>query len=1070
MKKASRFSSGILYGLGTKITLILLLLSVLPLFLNSYLAFFNGRNIIQKDTYNRLVSINSNKQIVLHRWIEGQEKRLEGISKRADFIQLMDKIYSESTSLEYQDAISGILERHLSPMLEEEGFLEIFVLDASDGYVRISTDRAHEGDNRMGWNYFIVGKSRVFFDLAYNTPSPGDTLLTISAPVKDLNGKVIAVLVGRLNQNEMSNIMALSTDLVESEETYLVNNLKNFVTKGKLAQGYAYNTIIDTIGVNDCLANKPSELSISLYNDYRDIPVIGTYHWISEYEVCILTEVDQAEAFSAINDLRTELIVLSIVMGTFVAAVGFALSRTIIDPINAVVRGVKKIGGGNLGYRINIDSRDELGQLAGAIDQMAANLKDLMGQTSQSQNVLRTLSQAAQDIQYAKTTDEIFDIIGNNVLQLGYNSFIFTLSEDQKNLIASHFKLNISLPEIIEKTFRNISLDSSFPIIPGDLHHQVLFEGQTIFTDKMTDYIQNAFPRVARIFIERIVKNLGLEAGIYAPLRIGDDAQGILMVSGHGITASSMPAVTILANQIAIALLNIQSKQAQRSLESRLEYLLSLSPAVIYSCKASPPFTMTFISDNVQELLGYEPWEFIDDPNFIKAHTHPEDYVFADCGFSAMLINQTVEQEYRLQHKDGVYHWLNDTKRLVLDSDGNPQEIIGSWINITKRKNAEDSLKASENRLSMAQQVAKIGSWEYDIETNVVTWSDETFRQLGLEPGEIIPTYDYLVNAVHPEDRKIFSQAADEAVEKGKAYAVEVRMVRPDNSEWILLAQGIVEKNEEGVPYKFFGTHQDITEISEIRKRLAQSQKLAILGQLAGGVGHELRSPLGAVKNAVYYLSMLLEDYKTDPEINGMINILKQEIDVSERIISSLLDFTKSKRTLRIPMNINAVLQETLSRIDVPDHIEVKTLLSDELPTVRIDPDQLGIVFRNIMHNAIQAMSAQEGPDTVTDETAAKKNIASGRLTLSTKLETPDHVQVSISDTGIGLCKEIQDKIFEPLFTTKKEGIGLGMAITKILVEENDGVIDVESQAGIGTTFFIRFPITDGDEELNYAG
>ncbi|MBN1318884.1 MAG: PAS domain-containing protein [Anaerolineales bacterium] len=1042
-------------GLGTKLTISFLLLSILPLFLITYLAYFNNRNIIKQETFNRLIAINLYKHNVLNRWIHDQEKSLDRLSRRTDFIHSVSAVISNDSSKDANhDAYQGIIDNHLFPLLDNEGFLELDIMDSSSGIIRISTDKTHEGENQQDWNYYIVGKSRLFFNLAYNTPSPGETTMTISAPIQDQNGQTIAVIVGRLNQDVMGDIMMSGSGLIETEETFLINNLKNLVTIPPLAKESDRNLEISTVGGNDCLENKSIESAINLYNDYRGVPVIGAYRWLPEFEVCIITEVDQKEAFKAINNLRNDLFSLSIIVAFFVSAIGYALSQTLFEPVDLLVKGAREIGKGKLDHRIEIETTDEIGQLAGALNQMAADLDDMMEQRSQGQRVMRALSQAAQAVQNANTIDEIFQIIGGEIELLGYNAFIFTLTEDRKNLNASYYNIRKSLPEIAEKTLRNIPLDATFPIMPGDLHYQVIYKSRTIFSKNMIDYIQNAFPRIPQFIIQQLVKDLGMEQGIYAPLRIGDDAQGILLVAGSELTEAEMPAVTALANQTAIALLNMHSKQAQRSLETRLEYLLASSPAVIYSCKSSPPFKMTYISENVQDLLGFESWEFTEDPKFIRAHIHQDDEKAADCEFPVELERGSIVQEFRFRHKDGAYHWLHDTKRLIKDSQGNPQEIVGSWIDITDRKHAEESHMASERKLAMAQKVAKIGSWEYDFERNTTTWSDETFRQMGLEPGEITPTYEYLIDVVHPEDKKILTQAVEEAVQYGKSYAIEVRMIRPDNTEWILFAQGNVQKNEQGIPIKFFGTHQDVTEINEIREKLAKSQKLALLGQLAGGVGHELRDPLGNIKNAVYYLDMLLNKSKNGGEIIEMLDILKHEIGISERLISSLLDFTRSKQTRRKPTDINRIVRETLDRIEKPDDIEVTFQADEKLAPIEVDPDQLGIILRNIMCNAIEAMTQRPG------ELADHPN-SGGKLDIKTEFQPPNWIAISISDTGIGISQETLGKIFDPLFTTKKEGIGLGMAIAKTLVTENNGEIKVNSQVGIGTTFTVRLSYND---------
>ena len=221
---------------------------------------------------------------------------------------------------------------------------------------------------------------------------------------------------------------------------------------------------------------------------------------------------------------------------------------------------------------------------------------------------------------------------------------------------------------------------------------------------------------------------------------------------------------------------------------------------------------------------------------------------------------------------------------------------------------------------------------------------------------------------------------------------------------------------------------------------------MAVLGQLAGGIGHELRNPLGAIKNAAYFLNIALKD--PDPEIKETVEILGKEVETSERIINSLLDYARSKPPIVRMTDINEVVQESLSRVDVPGNVEVQSQLDDGLPEILADPDQLVQVFGNIILNAVQAMPG------------------GGRLTVVTEV-SGNEVAVSIADTGMGIPPENLEKIWEPLFTTKARGIGLGLPICMTLVEGHRGTIEVESTVGEGTTFTVKLPLGHPEGDMD---
>jgi signal transduction histidine kinase len=224
-------------------------------------------------------------------------------------------------------------------------------------------------------------------------------------------------------------------------------------------------------------------------------------------------------------------------------------------------------------------------------------------------------------------------------------------------------------------------------------------------------------------------------------------------------------------------------------------------------------------------------------------------------------------------------------------------------------------------------------------------------------------------------------------------------------------------------------------ELEAAQADLVRAERLAILGQLAGGVSHELRNPLGVIKNSVYFLRMVVPE---EERVRKHLNILEREVETATRIITSLLDFAQLRAPAATLVDLNALVQQQLERTPAPAGIATRLELAPELPPVMVDPEHIRLVLGNLLLNAIQAMS--DG----------------GTLTLRTAAAAPG-VSLMIADTGVGIPSENLDKIFEPLFTTKAKGIGLGLSLAKRLVESNRGSIGVESLPGQGTRFELRF-------------
>ncbi len=230
-------------------------------------------------------------------------------------------------------------------------------------------------------------------------------------------------------------------------------------------------------------------------------------------------------------------------------------------------------------------------------------------------------------------------------------------------------------------------------------------------------------------------------------------------------------------------------------------------------------------------------------------------------------------------------------------------------------------------------------------------------------------------------------------------------------------------------------------ELREAQEQLIRREKLAVLGQLAGGVGHELRNPLGVISNAVYFLQMTLSD--ADETTREYLGILSSEVRNAEKIVSDLLDFSRIRAAEKEEIAVSDLVARTLEKRPPPENVAVTTAIDADVPPVFVDPQQMVQVLMNLVTNAYQAMP--EG----------------GSLTIGAQARG-DRVALAVTDTGCGIPLENMGRLFEPLFTTRARGIGLGLVTSKNLVEANGGSIEVQSEVGEGSTFTIVLPIRGG--------
>lgn len=227
-------------------------------------------------------------------------------------------------------------------------------------------------------------------------------------------------------------------------------------------------------------------------------------------------------------------------------------------------------------------------------------------------------------------------------------------------------------------------------------------------------------------------------------------------------------------------------------------------------------------------------------------------------------------------------------------------------------------------------------------------------------------------------------------------------------------------------------------EVEEQQAQLMRSERLNAVGSLASTVGHELRNPLSIINNAAFYLNMKVP--RDDPKVARNLDIIVREVHNATRIIEDLLDFSRVRPPQPSPLSLRALVQMALERQPVPEKVTVENRVPDELPKVWVDPNQMQQVLTNLISNAFEAMPA------------------GGTLCLDASV-VEGRAQLRVADTGEGIAPENLSQIFEPLFTTKTRGVGLGLALVRRVLEAHQGSITVQSEVGKGTTMIVALPL-----------
>lgn len=403
-------------------------------------------------------------------------------------------------------------------------------------------------------------------------------------------------------------------------------------------------------------------------------------------------------------------------------------------------------------------------------------------------------------------------------------------------------------------------------------------------------------------------------------------------------------------------------------------------------------------------------------------------------------------------------------------------------------ENSLASEKESEQRFRSLYENATIGIYRTTPDGRIQMANPALVRMLGYESFEELSRRDLAEDGYESEHPRLeFTQQIEQF---GEVRGLESAWKRKDGSIAYVRESAHVALNEKNRPLFYEGTVEDITdrknaeqelkrysehleELVELRTRelhaaqeqLVRKEKLAVLGQLAGSVGHELRNPLGVINTSIYYLEMIQPD--ASEKIKKHHAMIEQEVHDADKIISDLLDFARGVSAEREQVSVAALVKKTLERFPVPGSIEVVLDLPADLPDLFVDPRQIEQVLGNLTVNACQAMTSSF----ISKNQTAATLKDGGKLTISAcavfPVSEPDPqkhmLAIAVKDTGTGITAENIPRLFEPLFTTKARGIGLGLAVSKKLAEANGGRIEVHSQVGLGSTFTLYLPVMSSE-------
>ena len=440
---------------------------------------------------------------------------------------------------------------------------------------------------------------------------------------------------------------------------------------------------------------------------------------------------------------------------------------------------------------------------------------------------------------------------------------------------------------------------------------------------------------------------------------------------------------------------------------------------------------------------------------------HPGDRNRArDVWQRSVLQKSPFEVEYRIRRHDGVHVWHQVRGNAVLENDGSVREWVGICVDVDDRKQAAERRESDRLRteayLAEAEKLSHIGFWSRKAKTGEVFWSPEEWKIFGDDPATTRPSHDLVRKRVHPEDRARFDEASAQAVQEKRPYDLSYRVVLRDGTIKHIHTVCNLVLDEAGEVSELIGVTIDETErvrshaaLQEAQAELARVARLTTMGELAASIAHEINQPLAAVvasgNAALRWLDRATPDIEEAKDaLQGVI----QGGNHASEVIGRIRTLLRNRKPDYIATDINEAIREVLAltmNTLRQRNVVVQTSLPGGVPPVLGDRVQLQQVIMNLVINGADAMNA------IMDRSRV--------LRIGSQLDGADNVLVIVGDSGTGIDEDIKNRVFDPLFTTKSTGMGMGLPICRGIVQSHGGRLWAAPAKPHGTEFRFTVPV-----------
>ncbi|HEX2076699.1 MAG TPA: PAS domain-containing protein [Longimicrobium sp.] len=578
--------------------------------------------------------------------------------------------------------------------------------------------------------------------------------------------------------------------------------------------------------------------------------------------------------------------------------------------------------------------------------------------------------------------------------------------------------------------------------------------GYSVLTDPELER-QGAIPAIRRAFQGETVITPPVR---YDISQVSTDARGRVLWT-QGYFHPVFDAAGTLTHVVLTHLDLTEQKEAEQALRDREERLrLAQRAARIGTFDWHVPSGRVTWTEEEERLFGLQPGTFAGTIEAWGRYVLPEDLprMQREMGDTMARREREMDFAFRIRRPDGEVRCIEGSAEFLYDTDGAPLRMVGVNVDVTERVRAEEERRRSETLLREMERIARIGSWEWDLATDTLWWSDELYVIYGVDRASGPLTFERFTALLHPEDRPMVQLAVQQALRDGQPFAFDHRVVRPDGSVVYLHGRGRVFMDAAGRPVRMVGSGQDISERKHAEEAVLRAKEEAEAANRAKSdflavMSHELRTPLNAIGGYAELIELGVRGPVTEAQRQDLHRIQQSQKHLL-RLINEVLSYARMEAgavsfdlaEVNVAERVGAAEAMMLPQASARGLTLERCACPPEL-MARVDPERLQQILLNLLSNA------------------AKFTAPGGRIGMRVEA-TEERVAIHVWDTGVGIPPEKLTTVFEPFVQVGRglnnpmEGVGLGLAISRDLARGMGGDLVAESRPGAGSTFILTIP------------